>query len=161
METETLIAPEISDYELERGKPMPSLKHALVQSNLIATLRPALGPDFLVLSELTLALSTKNAVPDITILPRSAVDLTIEQIALTAVPPTVIEILSPTQTIGELLEKAKLYFANGVQSYWLVLPELQAVAVYSAPGKYKYFYNGQAVLDPVLGVELPVSPLFD
>ena len=155
------LAPEISDYEFERGKPMPSLKHAIIQGNLIQFLRAELGSDYLVLPELSLALDAQKAVPDVSVFLRSALDLTVEQISVAEVPRTVIEILSPTQVIAELLEKAGRYFAAGVQSYWLVVPELRAVAVYSAPRKYKYFYNGDTLVDPATGAELVVSELFD
>lgn len=155
------LAPDISDYELERGKPMPSLKHALIQRNLLLQLSAGLGIDYLALPELSLALDAQKAVPDVSVFLRSTLDLTVEQIAVTAVPRTAIEILSPTQVIAELLEKAIRYFAAGVQSYWLVVPELRAVAVFSEPGKYKYFYNGQTLADPVTGAEIVVSQLFD
>ena len=155
------LAPEISDYELERGKPMPSLKHAIIQGNLIQFLRTNLGQDYLILPELSLALDAQKAVPDVSVFLRLAIDLTVEQIAVTEVPRTTIEILSPTQVIAELLEKAGRYFAAGVQSYWLVVPELRAVAVYSAPKKYRYFYNGDTLVDPATGAELVVSQLFD
>ena len=154
---ETLV-PEISDYELERGKPMPSLKHAIIQRNLLV-LNAGLGTDYLVLPELSLALDAQKAVPDLSVFLRSAIDPTVEQIAVAEVPRTAIEILSPTQVIGELLEKAGRYFAAGVQSYWLVVPELRAV--FSAPKKYKYFYNGDTLRDPATGAELPVGQLFD
>ncbi|WP_201983504.1 Uma2 family endonuclease [Hymenobacter rubidus] len=155
------LAPDISDYELERGKPMPSLKHALIQRNLLLQLSAVLGADYLVLPELSLMLDAQKVVPDVSVFLRSALDLTVEQIAVTALPRTAIEILSPTQVIAELLEKAGRYFAAGVQSYWLVVPELRAVAVFSEPGKYKYFYNGQTLADPVTGAEIVVSQLFD
>jgi len=155
------LTPEISDYELERGKPMPSLKHAIIQGNLIQFLRAGLGADYLVLPELSLALDAQKAVPDLSVFLRLAIDPTVEQIAVAEVPRTAIEILSPTQVIGELLEKAGRYFAAGVQSYWLVVPELRAVAVFSAPKKYKYFYNGDTLRDPATGAELPVGQLFD
>ena len=120
-----------------------------------------MGSDYLVLPELSLALDAQKAVPDVSVFFRSARDLTVEQISVAAAPRTVIEILSPTQVIAELLEKAGRYFAAGVQSYWLVVPELRAVAVYSAPRKYKYFYNGDTLVDPATGAELVVSELFD
>ena len=159
---ETLI-PEISDYELERGKPRPSLHHALVQSNLIFFIRSSLGADYVIMSELNLVIDERKMVPDICLFRRAELDLAVEQINLATPPLTAIEILSPTQAIGELLAKAQRYFAAGVQSYWLVVPDLWAVAVFNTadPKKYKYFYNGQNLTDPVTGADLPVGPLFD
>ena len=157
------LAPEISDYELERGKSIPSLQHALIQGNLLMQLGVEAMSEYIALPELHLALDDRNAVPDVSIFRRSDLDLTVEQITVATRPLTAIEILSPTQAIAELLAKAGRYFAAGVQSYWLVVPDLRAVAVFNAsePKKYKYFYNGQNLLDPVTGADLPVSLLFD
>lgn len=155
------LASEISQYELQRGKSMPSLKHAFIQRNLLLLLSNVLGDTYIVLPELSLAIDEQKAVPDISVFPRFALDFNVEQITVAVPPLTAIEILSPTQAIAELLDKSRRYFAAGVQSYWLVVPELRAVAVFSGPGKYKYFYNGQTLTDPVSGAELAVSPLFD
>ena len=157
------LAPEISDYELERGKPMPSLKHARIQKHLVRQLENFLLDRCEVLAEISLAIADGKMIPDVAVFAAGALpdstgpDFT----AVTAVPRTAIEILSPTQVIAELLEKAGRYFAAGVQSYWLVVPELRAVAVFSEPGKYKYFYNGQTLNDAVTGAEIVVSRLFD
>ena len=112
-----ILAPEISDYELERGKPVSSLKHAFIQRNLLLQPSAGLRANYLVLPELSLTLDAQKAVLDIPVFLRSALDLTVEQITVTAVPHTAIEILSPTQVIAELLKKAVRYFAAGVQSY--------------------------------------------
>ena len=157
------LAPEISDYELERGKPMPSLKHARIQKQLVRQLEKSLFDSCEVLAEISLAVVDGKMIPDVAVFAIGALpdssgpDFT----AVAVVPRTAIEILSPTQVIAELLEKAARYFAAGVQSYWLVVPELRAVAVYSEPGKYKYFYNGQTLSDPATGAEVVVSQLFD
>lgn len=42
-----------------------------------------------------------------------------------------------------------------------MVPDLRAVAVFSAPKKYQYFYNGDTLRDPATGAELPVGQLFD
>ena len=134
---ETLI-PEISDYELERGKPMPSFKHALIQRKIILLLSANSASEYIALPEINLALNSGKAVPDIGIFLNASLDYSVEQISLTVMPVTAIEILSPTQAIAELLEKAARYFASGVKSYWLIVPELRAVAVFYEPKKYKY-----------------------
>ena len=60
------LAPQVFDYELERGKPMPSLKHAFIQRNLLLP-NAGLGPDYLVLPELGLALDAQKALPDVSV----------------------------------------------------------------------------------------------
>lgn len=45
---------QLSDYERERGKPMPTLTHGAIQANLISQLSARLKPDYRVVSEVTL-----------------------------------------------------------------------------------------------------------
>lgn len=160
----TLAPAELSAYELEREKPMPSLKHARIQKKLLRVLEQALEPTYEVLPELKILLDERGAVPDVAVFELAAMPVTQigpDYIAVSNIPITAIEILSPTQLIAELREKSLRYFAAGVKSYWLVLPELRSIAVYSESDKYKYFYNGQTLTDPATGVEIVVSPLFD
>ena len=48
------LGPEISDYELERGKCMPSLNHGIVQSNLIMELGSRYRSQFRLMSEINI-----------------------------------------------------------------------------------------------------------
>ena len=157
------LALEISDYELDRGKPMPSLKHARIQKRLVRQLEDFLAERCEVLAEISLAIADARMIPNVAVFTAGALPDSVgpDYTAVAVVPRTAIEILSPTQVIAELLEKAGRYFTAGVQSYWLVVPELRAVAVYSAPTKYRYFYNGDTLLDPTTGAEIVVSQLFD
>ena len=54
------------DYELERGKPMPSFNHYYVQSQLHVALHAACGDRFIVGRELSLA-TEPSTTPDISI----------------------------------------------------------------------------------------------
>jgi len=45
-----------------------------------------------------------------------------DEVRVTTMPELAIEVLSPTQSINELLKKIKAYFALGVKSCWLVMP---------------------------------------
>lgn len=54
-------------------------------------------------------------------------------------PLLVIEILTPTQSVNELLMKFDAYFALGIQSCWLVMPALEECKVYSQQGSSKTF----------------------
>ena len=57
----------LSDYELERGKPMPSTLHSLVQGNIVYLLKSSYK-NYLVLPELSLTSADgKPLVPDIAI----------------------------------------------------------------------------------------------
>ena len=58
---------------------------------------------------------------------------------MTEMPLLVIEILSPQQTLDELLAKFKAYFTLGIKSYWLVTPAIKAITVYSSSKHLKTF----------------------
>ncbi len=75
-------------------------------------------------------------------------------------PLGVVEILSPTQKLVELVTKSNLYFKAGIQSYWLVLPELESIYVYSSKGKKRVFTIDNLLKDTNLDIELEVAKLF-
>ncbi len=155
------LAPDISDYELERGKPMPSLNHSAIQANLIFELQTGYRKQFRFLSEINVAILERVMVPDIGIFSQMAIDMANDSIVAQQLPLTTIEILSPSQALSELIGKANAYFQVGVKSCWIVLPEVSGVFVYGAPGKYTFFHDGETLTDPATGIELPLATLFE
>jgi Uma2 family endonuclease len=155
------LALEISQYELERGKPIPRINHSAVQANAVFELKTRYREQFRFLSEINIAVADRVMVPDIGIFPKMAVDMANDNIVAQQSPLTTIEILSPTQSIGELINKAASYFASGVKSCWIVVPEVSGIFVYSAPGEYTFFHKGQTLVDAATSIELPVAPLFE
>ena len=71
----------------------------------------------------------------------------------------VVEILSPKQTLDELIQKAETYFEAGVQSCWIVQPVLETIVVLLPGGKPLYHIAGD-VTDPVTGVTVQVEEVF-
>ena len=151
---------EVSQYELERGKPMPSKLHGFVQSKLIAALEIGYGEQYTLFSELSLDLSNWESVPDISIFPKMEIDYADDQIRVTEPPLCAIEILSPTQSLQELITKANKYFSYGVKSCWLVIPGLKNVYVFSSSEAYQIFRDTQTLNDPAIGVELELAKVF-
>lgn len=149
-----------SEYELERDKPMPSKNHSIVQGNLHFLLRSAYGKRFRVLPEVSIVVSARDKVPDIAIY--STIEFTPgeDQTRLETPPLGVIEILSPSQSLTELITKSAAYFEAGVLSYWLVLPDLRSIYVFSAPGEYQLFAKEDKLEDPRLEVELELKEIF-
>ncbi len=147
-----------SSYEEERGKPMPSKNHAIVQSYLNGVLY-SYRDRFTVLSELSLELDDQPLVPDISVFPRLPVDWHNDEVKLTDPPSLAIEILSPTQALDDLVRKADTYFAAGVQSCWIVQPALETIVVL-APGKKPQFHTSGTVVDPATGIEVSVEDIF-
>lgn len=57
----------LSEYELERGKPIPSKFHAFIQTKIGSRLDNDYGDRLICFSELTLELSRWESVPDLTV----------------------------------------------------------------------------------------------
>lgn len=151
----------ISEYELERGKPMPTRKHGTIQTNLLVTLSMYYKKRFRFISELTIELGEKTAVPDISIYEHFGIEWEEDEPAIMVEPPLVaIEIISPSQTFAEMYDKARKYFAQGVKSCWIVQPELQIISVLHPGEPPKTFTQGM-VRDSAVDVEIPIEEVFE
>jgi Uma2 family endonuclease len=152
----------LSDYEIERGKPMPSKNHSIIQSNIVY-LTGKYRRTYRFLSEISLELDYWQSTPDIGIFPPMSIDTRHDEIRLTDAPLGVIEILSPTQSMTELTDKAERYFEYGVKSVWIVIPTLDTVAVYSSPDDFTFFKRNKnkTLKDTVLGIEISVNEIFE
>ena len=152
---------ELSAYEIERNKPMPSLNHSYLQKNLMVGIDFRYRKTYTLLSEIDIIMPEKpNAVPDIAIYPKLIIDFLDDKIAMKEIPLTTIEILSPTQTERELVAKAQRYFAAGVKSCWIVLPIFKAIVVFSSPTQRKIFLEDTTLIDSSTGIELPLAEIF-
>ncbi|MFN4255259.1 MAG: Uma2 family endonuclease [Saprospiraceae bacterium] len=152
-----------TDYEIERGKPMPSTHHSFVQSNLIGELRNRYRDKFTILPELNLDESkgAPSMVPDIAIYPKFKIDVRQpDVIKRKDMPLAVVEILSPRQAIEDLIEKAGDFLRAGVQSVWVVVPRMAYIAVYRTPEQFEMFLEPDVLKDPRLGIELPLESVF-
>ena len=159
-ETSTQTA-ELSPYEIERNKPMPSLNHGLIQSNLIFELKTLYRTNYSFPSEIEIIMPQKpNCVPDIAIYPKIQMDHLHDISKMKDMPITAIEIVSSSQSNDDILAKFERYFLAGVQSCWLVMPSFQAISVYSAIGKYQFFNHGMILVDNANNIELPLNDIF-
>ncbi len=82
--------------------------------------------------------------------------------AWNVVPNLAVEVISPTDTMVEVLTKVREYFQAGVELVWLVLPDEQLVYVYRAPTQIQVLaltdlLDGGTVLP---GFQMPVALLF-
>ena len=148
------------DYTTERNKPMPNRIHGSIQSDLIFLLRSKYNEQFDFPAEVTLDTQPAST-PDILVYPKKRLDRKEIQAKEPEMPITTIEILSPSQSIEELADKAwDIYFPAGVQSAWLVIPALKAVHVLLPGGKDLYF-NAGMLKDPATGIEISVERIFE
>jgi Uma2 family endonuclease len=157
---EAEIAETISDYELERGKPMPSKLHSAIQTNIATSLKYNHKHRFKVLSELSIRLLGDKYVPDIALYDKNASDWREEEIEMTVPPLLAIEIESPSQSTNEMTEKAHQYLAAGVQSVWLVMPALGGIMLFHNGRKPRFVADGDLV-DDVLDIRIAIDEVFE
>ncbi len=163
MEASVLEHPEtdiaLSDYELERGKPMPSFNHSIIQARLSKELLVSYEDDFSVGSELSLVVTVPPTVPDLCIYPATKMNWLDDETKVSRVPLTVVEIISPSQTLTEMTNKAVTYFVAGVQSYWLVQPSLRTVFILM-PGQDELAFHNEPLTDPTTGITVDLKKVF-
>lgn len=158
---ESVVERELSQYEIERNKPMPSKNHGFIQSKLSMIIGYRYLNTYNLFSELDIIMPEKpDSVPDICIYPKSEIDFSEDIIGMKEMPLTTIEILSPTQRENELVAKAKRYFAAGVKSCWIVLPIFKVIVVYSSPTQRQVFTEDMTLIDKITGIELPLNEVF-
>jgi Uma2 family endonuclease len=160
----TLEAPVVidqrTDYERERDKPIPSTLHALITKRIVFQLERSYGDTLEALPELNLSTPGKPTVPDIAVYPKSAIDYVHDVISRTDAPLLTVEILSPKQALNELVDKTVRYFAFGVRSCWIVLPELQAILIYDQPGRYRFFHDDETATDTNNALSIDLRSVF-
>lgn len=149
-----------SDYERERHKPIPSKNHGLVQGNIYFELRSKYNDRFKIIPEARIDFNGEDKVPDLAIY--DTLDFTPgnDEVTIKKIPLAAIEILSPKQHLIDLITKSYLYFEAGIQSYWLVLPDLKSIYIYSEAGEYEMFGKKGKLQDLKLDIELDIEDIF-
>jgi Uma2 family endonuclease len=152
---------KLSEYEIERNKPLPDFRHSIVQSNLIFGLGSRHNKAFSFFSELNISMpSGKDAVPDISIYNKMKIDYSHDIMSMEEMPLTTIEISSPPQTEEDLVRNAKRYFSAGIKSCWIVLPIFKMIIVFSELTKRQVFTEDMTLIDQATGIELPLGDIF-
>ena len=158
--TESATSVRETDYEAERNKPMPNRVHGTVQTQISFLLKTNYGDQFQFPNELSLD-SIPPSTPDICIYPKKKLDLKNVDAKEKEAPITTIEILSPTQSVNELMHKAwDIYFPLGVKSAWIVIPEFKSIQVVLSNDEQHHFDSG-LLTDPATGIEISVERVFE
>lgn len=148
-----------SQYEIERGKPIPSKNHSRLQMRIGADLLMRYENQYDVRSELSLTAPNPPYVPDLSLFPVEASNWWEDEIKVSEVPFTVIEIVSPSQTDTELTRKARDYFAAGTKSYWLVQPVLRTIFIL-LPGGDELVFHNNVLTDPTNDISIDLRNVF-
>jgi Uma2 family endonuclease len=148
-----------SDYEKERGKPMPSWNHGKIQAAVIIALG-RYGDHYDVISELSLELEDLRATPDVCLYPKRPMDLTRDTLRVEEPPHLAVEIVSSTQRTQDLVDKIRDLISAGTGSCWLVQPATRSVTVYGADMQPRTFSEGVVRDETIEGVEVSVAEVF-
>jgi len=157
--------------EIVRDEDMGSLNHSIAQGRISGllfndgrfTVMPELSLDISEIDPNQFGIKAKNELkPDICLYPNTVNGRKRDILRMTDKPLLIIEVISPEQAIREILVKFDVYFALGVKSCWLVLPEIKTITVYSQPDVFKNFdYNDTEVVDEVVDIKLQISQVFN
>jgi len=162
---------ELIEFENEEFTSMGSINHSIVQAKITGMLlnddrfTPAveLSLDVSQIDLTQFKLKVKEELkPDISLYQgRRELESPDDILKMTEMPLLVIEVLSPKQTIDEILAKFKAYFALGIKSCWLVTPAIRAIAIYSQPSTFITFgMNDTEMVDKVVDIHLPIQKVF-
>lgn len=149
-----------TQYEQERGKPMPSKNHAILQGEIYYELRTQFGTQFDILPELSLDLVSGRATPDLCIYEKLTRDWRKDVIKTKEPPIMAIEILSPKQNFNDITDKINdIYFPAGVKSVWVVLPQVESFMLFK-PNEKTNTYNEGIFKDDASGFEVDLDKIF-
>ena len=157
--------PEGFPYELRHGELVklvfPKMKHSRVQWQLRRLLERAAGNAGIVEKEVGFRPLPEHEyrIADVAFVSQGRWDRAEDY--LFGAPEIVIEVLSPSNTAAEMLDKEKLCLENGCLEFWIVDPNLRIVKV-STPDSHTITYrSGQEILLPLLtGGRLAVDSIF-
>lgn len=114
-----------------------------------------------IMPELEFDLAAGRLKPDVSLVIKQPYNWERDVVRYQVPPVTAIEIISPTQSMEELIAKIRDdYFSSGVQSAWLVLPAIHTVNLYLPNQRVQLFATG-ILRDPASGVEVDIDKLFN
>lgn len=162
-------------YEVIDGriveKPVMGIYQVLVASELIRLMNTSAGMDRLgrVVSEMLFVVDPTRKLkrrPDVAFVsyerwPRRSPSPTGD--ALEVVPDLAVEVISPSNTADEVVDKLDEYFRAGGRLVWVIYPVSRKIYVYTSPIAVRILQPGDD-LDggPVIpGFRVPVKSLFD
>ncbi|OIN56351.1 Uma2 family endonuclease [Arsenicibacter rosenii] len=151
---------QLSSYELERGKPMPTLLHGAIQFNIGFEIKVNYPNRFRIASEVLLDTQPTGSTPDLVLYPATPLDFKHDPSRRSDAPLLVVEIQSASQSTKEMVDKPETYFRFGVVSCWIVIPDLQAILVYKNPSDYDFFHGDVKLTDAVLNIEINLNNVF-
>ena len=101
--------------------------------------------------------------PDLTFVAKQRAELVDDTKRIQGAAELTIEVVSPSDSQKELLEKVSQYLAAGGHTVWVVYPEEREVRVFEASGAMRILREGDRIDAPELlpGFSAPVASFFE
>jgi Uma2 family endonuclease len=153
-------------YELHHGQvvfmPFRKFPHALEQQSLLELLLPLIRGKGIVMTEFPFrpAAEYESWQADVAFVTRERAQNTSD--CFFGAPELVIEVLSPSNTKAEILERQDICLSNGCTAFWVVDPKRRLVRVTGTDRKtVTYDYSMSVPLPEPLGGSIPVAAIFE
>jgi Uma2 family endonuclease len=136
----------------------PSLYHSAIAINIGGEL--VKQKEFRAHSELTVIIEGVDYQPDISVYKRKKLHYISEQDEpkTEELPLLAIEIVSPSQTMNELIRKADFYVESGIQSVWIVHPQTHSITV-KTQIETNIYHEG--MLEDITGIKVDLAVIFE
>lgn len=141
----------------------PSSSITFTQDTLTAVFAELAGAAFVVSKEFPFRPLPEYEVwtADVAIVERARYIATAKDDYFLGTPLIVIEVLSPSNTASEILDREEICLANGAKEFWLVDPKRQSIKVTYASGVVRHFHADSRIpLEAIPGCVLEVSRIF-
>ena len=165
-EYEKLAPPSDGSWELHHGELVkvtkPILWHSWLQHRLLRLLDALAGPSWFAMVEFSFRPSPEHEIwtADVGMVPRSRMNPRQDK-WFTGTPELVIEVLSPSNTMSEMIDRERTCMQGGCKESWVVEPDLQLVRVTHADGRTATYETGAEIpLDLLGGGTLAVASIF-
>lgn len=159
--------PEWEDDEIttiqadEEDDEMPNFNHGRLQIELIFLLRSLLQLGISAYPPITFQGATRRYLPDVVVYPKRTTPILEETSAIEPTAPILaVEIISPGQTMGEMIQKCRQMLTDGVQECWIIEPANETVTV-CRPEQLFALHRGESLQHELFTRLLVVDEIFD
>lgn len=138
---------------------MPTRIHGYLQFQILLLLRELLKTDYKASPPVTFKGLTQRYTPDVSVYHTSPKSLFANTAADELPPLVAIEIISPGQTIGDMVKKCEGMIASGVEECWIVEPANESITVCTKDRRFVR-HEGEVLTNRFLREPLTVEAIF-